>query len=105
MIVVGIALGFSLLYFLLQIRYLYFWNKTPALSAPVDHTAETGVTIIIVAHNEEKSIGRCLKGLLVQQYPSHLMEIIIIDDHSTDDMLNVISQIGSPLISVYSLKD
>ena len=105
MIFVAIALGFSLLYFLLQLRFLYYWNKTPVLSVPTDYFSALGVTIIIVAHNEEKSIGRCLKGILAQKYPPPLMDIVVIDDHSTDATLDEINKFGNPLIRVFSLKD
>lgn len=43
------------------------------------------VSIIVPALNEEKYIGRCLESLLAQDY--HNLEIISIDDGSTDDTL------------------
>jgi cellulose synthase/poly-beta-1,6-N-acetylglucosamine synthase-like glycosyltransferase len=42
------------------------------------------VTIIIPARNEEENIGNCLSDLLSQDYPLHLLEVVVVDDHSTD---------------------
>lgn len=105
MIYIGVALGFSILYFLLQIRYLYYWKGTPVASVPPHFSGEQGVTIIIVAHNEEKSIGQCLKGIIAQTYSPDFMDIIVVDDHSTDATLLEIYRIGHPKIRVFSLKD
>lgn len=44
----------------------------------------TKVTVMVAARNEEKLIHLTLEDLIAQDYPKHLTEIIIIDDHSTD---------------------
>ncbi len=44
----------------------------------------TRVGIIIPARNEEAAILDCLGDILEQDFPPDLMEIIIVDDHSTD---------------------
>ncbi len=42
------------------------------------------VSIIVAARNEAGNIEVLLKSLSAQDYPSHLLEIIIVDDHSSD---------------------
>ncbi|MDP8228816.1 MAG: glycosyltransferase [Candidatus Electryoneaceae bacterium] len=42
------------------------------------------VTVLIAARNEEGMIERCLKSLAGQDYPSEQVEIVVINDHSTD---------------------
>lgn len=42
------------------------------------------ISILIPARNEEDNIGPCLQSILKGDYPPHLYEIIVIDDHSTD---------------------
>ncbi len=42
------------------------------------------VSIIVPAKNEEKVIGRLLKSLLNLDYPNSKMEILVVDDNSTD---------------------
>jgi cellulose synthase/poly-beta-1,6-N-acetylglucosamine synthase-like glycosyltransferase len=44
----------------------------------------TTVSIIIPARNEEENIGHCLRDLESQDYPLHLVEVIVVNDHSTD---------------------
>jgi len=48
------------------------------------------VSVIIPARNEEKYIGRCLDGLLGQNYPAEKTEIIVINDRSEDDTENIL---------------
>ncbi|MDA3937259.1 MAG: glycosyltransferase [Actinomycetota bacterium] len=43
------------------------------------------VTIIVPAHNEAEVIDRCLNSVKAQEYPHDKLEIIVIDDGSTDD--------------------
>ncbi len=42
-------------------------------------------SIIVAARNEENNIERCLKSLDALQYPEGKLEIIIVDDASTDE--------------------
>lgn len=105
MTVVLIALGFALPYLLLQAYYLFYWHKTKPVSIPSDYIGSASATIVVVAHNESKSITSCLQGILQQAYPAHLMEIIVIDDHSTDATIDEVQKIGSERIAFYNLKD
>ena len=42
------------------------------------------VSIVIPAYNEQLNIDRCITSLKAQTYPHHLIEVIVIDDGSTD---------------------
>jgi cellulose synthase/poly-beta-1,6-N-acetylglucosamine synthase-like glycosyltransferase len=44
----------------------------------------TKVSILVPARNEEENIGNCLSDLASQDYPTHLVEVMVINDHSTD---------------------
>lgn len=105
MIALWIALGFSLCYFLLQVYYLFYWNKTPKISIPPSYTPTDGVTVVIVARNEAQSIEECVKSILRQDYPHHLYEIIIVDDHSTDTTVDIVTGIQEDHIRLFQLKD
>lgn len=50
------------------------------------------VSIIIPARNEEKFIGKCLQGILSQDYPHNNMEIIVVDGASLDKTKEVVGQ-------------
>lgn len=49
-----------------------------------DSLHEIKVSIIVAARNEAPNIHILLNSLCNQNYPSHLLEIIIVNDHSTD---------------------
>lgn len=57
------------------------------------------ITVIICARNEVYNIAMCLKSVLLQNYPQHLLQLIIVNDHSTDKTLQEIEKIlvGSPI--------
>lgn len=42
------------------------------------------VSVLIAARNEETNLPRCLDALLANDYPASLLEILVIDDRSTD---------------------
>src|SRR3989304_3013998 len=42
------------------------------------------ISLIVPAHNEEKVIEKCLNSLKVQDYPHEKLELIVVDDGSTD---------------------
>jgi len=50
----------------------------------------TKVTILIAARNEEENIRLTIDDILAQDYPKHLFEVIIVDDHSTDSTADII---------------
>ena len=43
------------------------------------------VSIIVPAHNEEKNLPRLLEALANQSYPKNKLEIVLVDDRSTDN--------------------
>jgi len=51
---------------------------------PKNNQFKTTVSILIAARNEEDKIYDTISDILAQDYPSHLMELIVVDDHSTD---------------------
>ena len=48
------------------------------------------VTVILPARDEAINIGRCLRTLLAQDYPVDRFNIVVIDDHSTDDTAAIV---------------
>lgn len=82
---------FFFLFFLLMVVYAvlitYYhaaWNRLPEFVLP-EKNASVFISVIIAARNEEHNINGLLQSLYEQQYPKELFEVIIIDDHSTDN--------------------
>jgi peptidoglycan-N-acetylglucosamine deacetylase len=47
------------------------------------------ISVIIPAYNEEKNIGKCLESISASDYPGENMEVIVVDDGSTDKTLEI----------------
>jgi cellulose synthase/poly-beta-1,6-N-acetylglucosamine synthase-like glycosyltransferase len=79
--------GFSGLYYLCMRHFsLSQWNVKR------DKDYRPMVTILIPAHNEEKVIGLKLKNLMKLDYPKNKLQIIVIDDGSTDNTVREIRE-------------
>lgn len=61
-------------------------NKLPISSI------QNSFSIVISARNEAAFISKCLQSIINQNYNLEKFEIIVINDHSTDDTLNIINQ-------------
>lgn len=61
-------------------------------------------SVIIPARNEENNIGNCIQSILNQTYPSSLFEIIIIDDHSTDNTSKVVEKLREQYSNIRLIK-
>jgi chlorobactene glucosyltransferase len=72
----------------------------PSLAAyetqPLHNTPK--VSLLIPARNEAKNLPRLLPSLLAQDYPN--LEILLLDDHSTDETLAVAEQFADPRLRV-----
>jgi len=77
------------LYLLVLIYLITGWAKLkrPQLKPVV---FKTKVTVLIAARDEEEKIALTINDILAQDYPKHLTEIIIVDDHSTDRTADII---------------
>lgn len=64
------------------------------------------VTIIVAARNEEENILRCLESLDKLVYPKGKLEVILINDNSTDSTLDKIEKFisGKPLFKCITTK-
>ena len=56
------------------------------------NTKKYTVSILIPARNEAEHIKLCLESLVKQDYPKELIEIIVINDMSTDNTLEIVEE-------------
>lgn len=83
------ALFFSVLFFaglyaLLMEAFRAKWEALPLWETTENFVPATSVSVVVPARNEASNLARCLHSLLRQDYPAHLLEIIVVDDHSED---------------------
>ncbi len=53
------------------------------------------VSVVVAARNEEDNIAALLTGLMNQSYPQELLEVIIVNDRSTDRTADIVKQFQS----------
>jgi biofilm PGA synthesis N-glycosyltransferase PgaC len=80
-------------YVLLIIAFWLGWEK----SQPCRELSEEppSVSIIIAVRNEEENIVSLLTDISQQAYPLQLLEVVIVDDHSTDATVRRIQEFSS----------
>ena len=89
---------------ILIVYYRQVWKQIPIYKKPVDSQPKTRITVIIPARNEEKNIPACLDSLCKQDFPKDLLEIIVADDHSTDNTAAIVNRYTDQGISLLSLE-
>jgi cellulose synthase/poly-beta-1,6-N-acetylglucosamine synthase-like glycosyltransferase len=94
---------FLLVYVALIITFISGWLRLKE-SDRISVTGLLKVSVLIAARNEEACILNCLNDILAQQYPPHLIEIIVVDDHSTDLTSETILSLRSGQIKLIRLK-
>jgi len=98
-----ISLLLTGLYLLVIVYLIKGWA---ALKRPkVDGASlTTKVTILIAARDEEERIRYTIEDIIAQDYPKHLTEVIIVDDHSTDSTANIIRSYADQGIKLMQLQ-
>ena len=77
-------------YVLLIMAFWLGWEKSQACQE--DTISQQPVSIVIAVRNEEKNVVNLLTDISHQSYPEHLLEVIIIDDHSTDSTVSKVKE-------------
>ncbi|MFD2597883.1 glycosyltransferase [Sphingobacterium corticis] len=81
----------TLVYVGLVLYMRFGWFRTGLSSTRVAHQySDSRVSVLIAARNEEENIGRTLDCLVTQNFPEDRLEIIVVDDHSTDRTAEIV---------------
>ena len=70
-------------------KYRIGWNK---IQTEFQQEFTPKVSIVIAMRNEESEIKRLITTLKKQMYPTDSLEIILVNDHSTDATLALLEQ-------------
>jgi len=81
-------------------KILSGWESTSEWKIPNDYSPSTQISIIIAARNEEKTIKSCLESILECDFPKNLLEIIVINDASTDATSSMVKSIKNNTIQL-----
>jgi cellulose synthase/poly-beta-1,6-N-acetylglucosamine synthase-like glycosyltransferase len=85
-----ISLILIALYTLLILRYRYSWRCYPEYR-PGTRKGIPSLTLIVPFHNEETNLPALLYDLEKQDFPQEKMQVLLIDDHSSDASIRVAS--------------
>ncbi|QXV66345.1 glycosyltransferase [Mucilaginibacter sp. 21P] len=100
----SVSLLLTALYLLVVAYLIKGWaalKRTKLDGAPL----QTPITVLIAARNEAERIHFTIEDILDQDYPKHLTEIIIVDDHSTDDTANIIRSYADRGVKLLQLNE
>ena len=97
------VVSLAVLYVLLVLYMRRGWIALPTHTS--HKKVNSSVSIIIAARNEEENIGRTLDCILNQDFPRHLLEVIVVDDHSTDRTSEIILSYASQGVQLIQLRE
>ena len=80
-------------YAIIILLYRKWFLQLHEFKLPVDFIPQIKFSIIIPARNEEKNIATCLQSIFTQHYPSDFYEVIVVDDYSTDNTVDIIKSL------------
>jgi cellulose synthase/poly-beta-1,6-N-acetylglucosamine synthase-like glycosyltransferase len=78
------------LYMTSLLFFIYIPNRKKLFDYPKGKPEP--VSIVMPCYNEEKEIGNAIESLLKLDYPKNLIEIIVVDDKSTDNSVEVVKK-------------
>lgn len=104
---ISIGIIFLVLYVYLIIYYRLAFTSIPTFNPSTlqPFYPSTKISIVIPARNEENNIENCIQSILENNYPIHLFEIIIVDDHSEDNTASIVRKYASQNVQLILLKD
>ncbi len=80
------------------------WQRIPAFE-PEKTIPFTKVSVLIAARNEGESIHLTIEDIINQHYPKELFELIVVDDHSTDQTSEVIASYAEHGVKLIKLNE
>lgn len=76
-------------YLIIILSIVNGWKSLPEWDT-LKKTVHTKVSVLIAARNEAENIETTLQSIANQNYPIELLEILVIDDHSTDETAKIV---------------
>ncbi len=85
---------------------LFFTAGAWLARLPYNRAYRPGVSVIIAARNEEHNIRRCLDAITRLTYPRELLEVIVVNDRSTDATADIIREYAArcPFVKLFNAR-
>ncbi|HEX8530418.1 MAG TPA: glycosyltransferase, partial [Cytophagales bacterium] len=68
------------------------WRRIPAPTEAATGASRPFFSVVVAARDEAEHLPDLLRSLARQDYPRESFEVIVVDDHSTDDTAGVVSE-------------
>lgn len=94
----------TVVYVILVFYMLRGWMQIPYFK-PQQTTVHTPISVLIAARNEEDNIARTLNCIVNQDFPKELLQIIVVDDHSTDNTAAIVASYASRGVTLLQLNE
>ena len=85
--------------------YAYHWRSISAFLVEDKFIPTTKLTVIIPARNEEANIAACLNAIVTQNYPRHLLQVLVMNDYSTDATSDIVKTFDQHIVQLISLEE
>jgi len=85
-----ICISLSLLYTWLILFIVRQWESQRIVKPTTSFIQQTKFSVVVAARNEQSNIVKTINSILSCDYPKDLFEVIIVDDHSSDDTVQVL---------------
>ena len=92
---------FSVSFFIL----LFLRHRNDYLKTPPGRNWQPTVSIVIPAYNEAAYIANSIRSLLTVDYPHDKLEIIVVDDGSTDDTYKIAKSFQDNVVKAFTKKN
>ncbi len=105
--ILGVTAALLLLYCISILRYRRWFLNCEIQGAGETVNPDCFFSVILPARNEAAGIAQCLHAILDQAIPSDRFEVIVINDHSTDDTEQIVRklQFSYPHLRLINLGD
>ncbi|UCD03996.1 MAG: glycosyltransferase family 2 protein [Candidatus Woesearchaeota archaeon] len=87
-----LTLIFISMYFLFLFSLLFFRNRKEMFNDKKSTDFFPRISIVMPAYNEGKNIGRTLRKIRELEYPKDKLEVIVVDDGSTDRTSEIVKK-------------
>ena len=93
-------------YAVLIFYYRIMWGRIPDYRTGANQSPDpVDITLIIPARNESGHITRCLQSVCAQHYPAERLQVIVVDDHSSDTTAAEVEQFNGMSVELIRLAD
>ncbi|HEY0930687.1 MAG TPA: glycosyltransferase [Gemmatimonas sp.] len=85
---------------------LWLWSRfRPPTVLPPEPAEWPELTVLIVAYNEERRLGRTLQHALAVDYPADRLNVLVVSDASTDGTDAMVTNFGDPRVRLLRMPE